>query len=199
MELLTSWDDGCKEDIRMADLLKEYKLPGIFFIPSNTGLDESDICYLAKDFEIGGHTVTHPMDMKLLDRTDAFYEIRDNKEWLEDITGKDIDWFCYPRGRYNKETIELVEEAGFKYARTTQVGNIGVSDPYEVHPTLHMYPDRKEYAQEPLFQYALKQYRMSESNNNSYYHIWGHSWEVEKFALWDILEQLFKSIYDSRN
>ncbi len=42
---------------------------------------------------------------------------------LEDMIKKPVNWFCYPRGRYNDLVLSNVVEAGYKYARTTLVGN----------------------------------------------------------------------------
>jgi hypothetical protein len=36
---------------------------------------------------------------------------------------------------------------------------------------------------------------ISESENVEYYfHLWGHSWEIEKYSLWKGLEQIFKNL-----
>ena len=199
MEVITSWDDGSLQDLKMAQLLKKYELPAIFFIPTVCELSEKQIKELSEDFEIGGHTTTHPHDLKRLSDKDVYNEIKDNKDWLEGIIGKNVAWFCYPRGRYTDNTIVQIKMAGFKYARTTNIGHIGHSEHYRVHTAVHVHPNRKEFIGQSFFQYALKQYRMAISNDNSYYHIWGHSWEVEKYDLWEDLERLFKLMYEYRN
>ena len=75
MRIETSWDDGHELDLRLADLLRKYKLPATFYINTvseekreGKDLSEDDIVSLAKDFEIGGHTVSHPPDMKALSK-----------------------------------------------------------------------------------------------------------------------------------
>ncbi len=201
MKILTSWDDGTKEDLRVVELLKKYKLKGIFFIPTiPTELTTYEIAELSGYFDIGGHTTSHPQDIKKLSESDAKAEIMDNKGWLEDIIGRKIEWFCYPRGRYNEKTIEILKDIGYSYARTALVGNSDKCDNmYRIHPTVHVHKSRKEYEGKKWLDYAVEQYRMAKQKQESYYHIWGHSWEIENQNLWVELEQLFEHIYGNEN
>ena len=68
----TSWDDGHKLDIRLAALLKKYGIKGTFYIcpqdhefKNEDLLSTQDILTISKDFEIGGHTITHPYLTKI--------------------------------------------------------------------------------------------------------------------------------------
>ena len=207
MKIITSWDDGNKLDFKIAELLKKYDLPGIFFIPNSsphTNIGADGIKKLSDmGFEIGGHTKTHPRDLKQLSKKQQIDEICFNKGWLAGLVTQDIDWFCYPRGRYNDITVDIVKSF-FKYARTTLVGynqsNLKHpgNSPYRHHPTIHVRPDRKEYQGTPWLEYAKKMFDHCmigwKNGADIYYHVWGHSWEIEKYGLWDELEELFKYI-----
>ncbi len=82
----------------------------------------------------------------------------------------------------------IVREVGFEEARTTKVGIVEFPpDPFEVHTTVHVY-QRSEYDRKPWLEYAIDILK----TNPIYFHLWGHSWEIEKFDLWDELEKLFK-------
>ena len=202
MRIITSWDDGHKLDMKVGELLIKYELmDSIFFIPTIPNqLSIDDIKELSCYFEIGGHTTSHVPDMKKLTNMEAHHEILDNKDWLEDIIGTELEWFCYPRGRYNYKTIEVVKASGYKYARTTWVGhNQNDNDPYRIHPTVHVHRSRKEYGHKNWLAYAIEQYTIAKNKENSYYHIWGHSWEIEEQQLWGELEQLFKHIYGDKD
>lgn len=194
-KFITSWDDGGMLDLSLAEILKKYEIPAIFYIPTNCEIKKSDIFNLnLAGFEIGGHTVSHPQDMKTLEPARQYAEIKENKEWLEDIIDEKIISFCYPKGRYNEGTIEQVKKAGFLEARTTLVGNYHEpDDPYRIAPTVHVYPDRKEYAGAGFLNYAKNAFIQAQRKGN-YYHIWGHSWEIQKFGLWVELQELFKFI-----
>ena len=80
MKILTSWDDGHELDLRVMELLRKYKLPGIFFIPIESWGYSNLEKY--KDFEIGCHTYTHPSDLKLLNDKQLYEKTRkDAVEW----------------------------------------------------------------------------------------------------------------------
>lgn len=201
MKLMTSWDDGAKSDLKLAQLLKSYQLPGIFFLP-NAGLQLSlaEIRELALDFEIGGHTVSHPHDMKDLVYEDLVAEIWNNKMWLETVSGQMLEWFCYPRGRYDDRVIKAVQESGFKYARTTLQGvtDWDESNPYRIHTSVHVYDYKPEYGDKTWLEYA-KGVFLTAKEKDGYFHLWGHSWEIDRQQLWGELEELFKFIHEHRN
>jgi len=195
MKIVTSWDDGNEYDLRIAQLLLRYGIGGIFYIPTEKShLSRHDIRFLSEHFEIGGHTVSHPLDMKKLSNEQMHYEVKMNKWWLENIIGKKITSFCYPRGRYNDTVIDVVKSEGFTEARTTLVGNIEYpTDMFRISTTVHVHRERKEYNGRSWFEFATALYEKAETNN-SYYHLWGHSIEVEEQKLWGELEELFKYI-----
>jgi len=199
LEIISSWDDGKKEDLRMVKLLKTYQLLGIFFL-SNKGLelDLDEIKELSKDFEIGGHTFNHPMDLKLLSEIQQKVEIEMNKDFLEHITGKEIKWFCYPRGRYNTTTIKILKDIGIKYARTTLVGNTKEpEDNYRIATSVHVYPSRKEYKEQNWLEYAKEKFDIAKKEKGVF-HIWGRSHEVSRYNLWNDLEELFQYIQKNK-
>ena len=195
MRLETSFDDGGVYDYKICELLKKYNLSGTFYIPTINDLSEPEIITMSNDFEIGGHTTTHPRDMKLLSEIDQYNEIKDNKDYLEQLIGRKINSFCYPRGRYNEITIEQVKKVGYKEARTTIQNSIDKPiDIFRMKTSIHIYPENKEY-NKPNFLKEGKRLFKEAFNNNGYYHIWGHSEEIEKFKMWDELEELFKYIF----
>ena len=202
-EFITSWDDGRSEDLRLAKLLLKYQIPAIFYIPSNTELAYGDITALYQQgFQIGGHTSSHPEDMKVLSDSEQFMEIMANKRYLEGILNLigevDITSFCYPSGKYNDITIECLKKAGFKEARTTKILRTDkAEDPFRIATTVHVYPNKKEYKDESWAEVAKNLYDEAK-DKKGYFHLWGHSWEIEKFKLWEELETFFKYVKESR-
>jgi peptidoglycan/xylan/chitin deacetylase (PgdA/CDA1 family) len=76
-------------------------------------------------FDVGAHTVTHPILARLA--TDAAWEeIRQSKLDLEALTGKSVALFAYPNGKpgadYSPDHVRMVREAGFEAAFTTAPG-----------------------------------------------------------------------------
>src|SRR5699024_8044627 len=82
-------------------------------------MDAATLRQLASEgVDSGGHTDTHPSLTKFAQhQRDA--EISDAKKELEDIIGKQIRHFAYPRGHYDADARVRVAAAGFASAFTT--------------------------------------------------------------------------------
>ena len=197
MKIVFSFDDGAQDDIKVARMLKRYGFKGVFFIPCNSELNEEEIKWLVDEgHEIGGHTVSHPQDMKKLSYEEQMAEIDQNADWLEIITDKRPKWFCYPRGKYNASTVMAVEESSYKYARTTLVGNYKKpTDNYRISTSVHIHPKRAEYNGETWLSFAYDMLDKASKEPNGVFHVWGHSWEINEFGIWDELEELLKRVY----
>lgn len=76
----------------------------------------------AKGFEIGGHTINHPILMELSD-DDASDEIRRCRGWVQSVTGTAPVVFAYPNGKtgtdFDKRHLGMVANAGFEAAAST--------------------------------------------------------------------------------
>lgn len=70
-----------------------------------------------KNMSIGCHTVSHPA-LGSLGWEDQMWEIRECKEYLEELTGTKIETLSYPLGSYNADTERVCSEAGIKKAAT---------------------------------------------------------------------------------
>ena len=212
----TSWDDGHARDLQLADLLQARGMAATFYVPfSHEGhrvLSGADIRSLRNQgFEIGGHTIAH-VNLPGLSTLEIDREVQGCKERLQDILGGPLDSFCYPRGRFSGRVKQRLRHAGYRGARTVRMLATGCSfDPYEMPTTLQAYPHpRLTYVKNltkarnlpGLCGYAL---RFTQSNhwvemgrrlfdsvlrNGGIWHLYGHSWEIEKLGLWEELQQL---------
>lgn len=205
MKIVTSWDDGCKHDWKVVELLEKHNLPGIFYWPCNLEkscnvgkvkefLSINDCIEISKKFDVGSHTVTHQY---LTDITtqQARNEVFISKQIWEDILQKPITSFCYPRGRQNGIIRMLVKNAGYKEARTTIVGWIEKStDPVLTNTTVHAGVDRVEYKGKCWETFAREMLEKARTKENSIFHLFGHSWEIEKNNDWQALDDLFKEL-----
>ncbi len=211
LTIITSWDDGHILDKKLAQLLLKYKIAGTFYIapqnrewPQNQLLTAVEIKELAKQFEIGAHTMTHPV-LTRIPLESAQEEITQSRKYLEKLTGKSVLSFCYPRGRYNKALANAVKKAGFTSARTIE--RYSFSDPtdaYMMHTSLHCYSHYsdllkmaklvgvhrvpKHFSWDVLGKFMLEHAR----THGGVYPNWGHSWEIEKNNDWDRLEQFLQ-------
>lgn len=198
MKLIFSFDDGDQLDVtKMAPLLERYGYRAIFYVPNffkgRDTLNADQLRDLSNNGHIiGGHTVNHPDDLKLLEGDDLLAQIHGNKIWLESMIDFPVETFCYPRGRHNEETIKKVREAGFLSARTTEVGRTYLGfDPFKMPTTVHVF-QRTEYNGVPLLDYFKTKLAEAEAQKDGYMHIWGHSAEIEREDLWKVFEEMLE-------
>lgn len=76
---------------------------------------------------IGSHTVTH-QSLGELKPEDTMVELTESKAALEQLLGKDIDFIAYPCGSYHKDTLKLVNKAGYRAGFSVKQGNAMFTD-----------------------------------------------------------------------
>lgn len=211
----TSWDDGHVLDLRLGALLARYGISGTFYVapqnvefPPEERLSDTELAKLATDFEIGAHTLTHRR-LTSLSPDEARREIVAGKDALESIIGAPVTAFCYPGGLYDLGHVELVRDAGFRVARTTQRFAMSLpADPLQMPTTVHAYrhladgPALKAANFRPLLAFNLVRCwdRLAERlfdqvlAKNGVFHLWGHSWEVDRHNDWERLERVLAYI-----
>ena len=212
----TSWDDGHRLDSRLAGLLAEYELPGTFYVSPRDAefepddrLARSQLIDLSQGFEIGAHTMTHPRLTKL-GMVAARREIVDSKFYLEDAVGRGVNSFCYPYGLFGSEHVQIVHDAGFRYARTVRrfarsTGSDQLRAPTTVHAYSHLVDIPQAIARgrfNPMASWDMYAHwdRLAEHlfdevlAKGGVFHLWGHSWEIDKNNEWDTLRRVFSYI-----
>lgn len=158
-----TFDDGYKSWVTNAiPLLQNLELPATFFISSGflelskeeeedfkknklfrklpprpiTGcLSYNDVRTISNaGYIIGGHTKNHSNLSNMFESEQVEYEIVEDKRILEEIIGRNIDYFSYPGGDYANSKIcltDILKQTGYKGAVTTIPGYNGVGEnPY---------------------------------------------------------------------
>ncbi len=98
--------------------------------------------WLRAGHSIGSHSLTHARLTRLTLR-DAREEIFASKNKLEDLFGVAIEHFCYPYGDWNESVRDLVVEAGYRTACTTDFGiNTPATPPLALHRITARHPTR---------------------------------------------------------
>lgn len=98
--------------------------------------------WLAAGHEIGAHTCTHP-HLTQVPLAKAREEIFASRQKLEDLFGVPVRHFCYPYGDYNPAVRDLVAEAGYETAVTTESGvNLVGVDRFTLRRFTVRYPSR---------------------------------------------------------
>ena len=98
--------------------------------------------WLAAGHQIGSHTCTHPWLTRLAPAA-ARQEITSSKKKLEDRFGIQVMHFCYPYGDWSPSVRDMVLEAGYATACTTDFGvNTATSHPAELRRITARYRSR---------------------------------------------------------
>lgn len=216
----TSWDDGHRLDARLAALLKKYGIKGTFYIApkdyesgQEDRLTTDEIKTLSESFEIGAHTMTHAHLTKI-PKDKARSEIEESKRYLEELTGRSISAFCYPRGEYRAKHVKMVRDAGFKYARTVRRFSLGPEDvPLEAGTTVNTYNHYSDILSiarfanfNPLKTIKYLQWDVlakamfdEVEKTGGQFHLWGHSWELEEHRDWEKLESVLAHIANKKD
>jgi len=91
---------------------------------------------------IASHTISHPFLSQCSVEVQNI-EISGSKRLLEELTGKPVDYFAYPTGDYDKNTIHQVEQAGYKAAFAVDPLKLGVTQ-FEI-PRVGLYASDPSY------------------------------------------------------
>lgn len=126
--IIITFDDGYSSMYDFVfPILKENNIKGVFYLyPYKFGtwnsLKEEQVKIMAdNNMEIGSHSMSHA-DMTTINSHQLKFELEESKKVLETITGKKIETFCYPAGRYSTSVIEELINHGYKSAVTTKYG-----------------------------------------------------------------------------
>jgi peptidoglycan/xylan/chitin deacetylase (PgdA/CDA1 family) len=220
MIFISSWDDGHPCDVRLADLLARHGLKGTFYVPmrNREGRDVmavQQVRELDSAFELGSHTRDHSY-LTALSEAERMLQIREGKQELEDILGHYVAGFCYPGGKLNRHVRQSVIDAGFLHART--VNNLWLTsgkDVFSIPTTAQFYQHRPSVLWRNFLKgghylervsamrtlmlgddrfEALHELANRYMDSDRIFHVWGHSWEIDKFDLWRQLDTFLSHI-----
>ena len=210
--ITTSWDDGHPLDLNLAELLHKYDIPATFYIPSSNSerkvMDSREIREIAQHYDVGGHTMHH-VNLTQISPREAKREVVEGKKMLEEIIGRELFPFSYPWGSFDSNVINIVKDAGFIGARTTNSITRRLKDPYKMSFTIAaanwgVAPYVKHSIASgdfKLFNFMLKNALFFKQwdqiairtldfiiGNGGIWHLCGHSWEIDDNSDWVRLE-----------
>ena len=131
-----TFDDGYEDNlINALPVLKKFNFTATCFIVANLIgktnswdtkqfklMDKVQIKdWLDAGMNIGSHSLNH-LDLTKINHDQVMREIGDSKKILEDIFAVEIKNFCYPFGRFDKNTLKYVRQNGYLKAFTTKRG-----------------------------------------------------------------------------
>ncbi len=127
--ILLTFDDGYRDFYTdVLPIIKKnqvkvtaFIVPG--FINGPNSMYQNQVVEATKSglVEVGAHTVFHTY-LKGMNERRAKYEIEESKKMLESDYHIKVPTFAYPYGAFDKQTVDLVKQAGYKIAFSTLPG-----------------------------------------------------------------------------
>jgi hypothetical protein len=218
--ITTSWDDGHPLDLRVAELLTRYALPGTFYVPMSAKratVSSVQLRTLSRHFEIGAHTVDHVVLTRASD-LEAREQIVRSRQWVEDNTGIVCRMFCPPEGRYSTRHLAMIEAAGYIGLRGVELTSL---DPPRRSGRLMLMPTSVQAYTHPRISFARNAIKRGRFGNlwryitlgrlndwpglaaillretiacGGVFHLWGHSWELQDSGQWWRLEGVLRML-----
>lgn len=199
--LTFSYDDGVEQDRKLLEIFNKFGLKGTFNL--NSGIQKHDKPWYYKDIvpvyrmnsegldtlykghEIAVHGLNH-INLKDADRIKTETEIFEDKKNLEKLFQTDICGMAYAFGAYTDESVEVIHNAGLKYARTT-----AVTHSFDLEQDMLRYNATCHHADEKLFELGEQFLRLTPDKPQIFY-VWGHSYEFDQNTEdnnWDLIER----------
>ena len=189
-----SFDDGVRQDARLAELFNKYGMRATFNLNSGLlgkdgkvsvhGVDvahnkvmPSEVRDIYRGHEVAAHTLTHPLLPSIDSRDEIIRQVEGDRLALSDIVGYEVVGFAYPCGgtNFDHRVSEIIKnDTGIKYARTIRsCEHFGSRENvFEYDPTVH------SANFERLFALADKFIDLNDDGTHVFY-VWGHSYEFD--------------------
>ena len=156
-----TFDDGFRDNYENAFslLLSHGKTAALFVVVDWVGqsgfLNWGEIRELSDaGITIASHSLSHRWLPDLTDNAELEREIFDSKKKIEDQTGREVHWFCYPVGGVDQRVSEYVKKAGYRAAWVA-----GGKPSYRIEdPLLCLRRVKISPSDSYLFRFAVKAY-----------------------------------------
>lgn len=207
-----SYDDGCRADIKLSEILCKYGLLGTFNLNSSwLGKDTTDWHLTAEEIkthiiekghEIAVHGSLHKANGNIR-VVEGIKDVLDCRVSLEDTFDTIVRGLAYPdsgiRNFHNNTKMEdiarYLNDLDIKYART--LGEINdkfdlPSDWYQWMPTAHHNDNPVFELIDRFVDYKLPSWHAR--REPKLFYLWGHAYEFDEKDNWDRMEQICQKL-----
>ncbi len=98
---------------------------------SNPIMSWNQIASMHDHGQFGSHTCSHD-NPTMIDKIQLKHELYDSKQIIEENTRQQVNSFSYPCGNIDSALKKAVQEAGYEYAVTTEIGVNDLSDTFSL-------------------------------------------------------------------
>ena len=202
-----SYDDGVKEDIKLADIINKYGMKCTFNHMNNVQMTKEEVIenIISKGHEIAVHGAKHGAE-GLLRPVEGIEDVLSCRNELERKFDTIIRGMAYPdsgiwnifTGNTYENIKQYLKNLDIAYARTLGEDNMEFRLPvdwYAWMPTAHhKNPELMNYIDEFLkIDFSEKKYQGSNGYPRLFY-LWGHSYEFERDNNWELIDNICKKL-----
>lgn len=205
-----SYDDGCKTDIKLADILDKYGLKATFNINSGWLMltKEEMLSLMDRGHEIALHGQIHRAP-GLCRPIDSIRDVLSCREELESLFERIIRGYAYPdcgitrfiNGTQYSDVKSQLSTLGVTYARTLA----GDNNRFDIPNDLHAWMPTAHHNNANIFDWIDN--FLSLETDNIYdgaraprlFYIWGHTYEFENDKNWSRIEEIAKKFGEAEN
>ena len=179
--VVITFDDGCETDlISAAPMLGEFGFNATFyvtvgFLDKRGYLTRAQLRQLSDlGFEIGSHSMTHSY-LSDLSQARISHELAASKQELEQITGRAVQHFSCPGGRWDRRVAQTARESGYRSVTTSRVAsNSSNSNPFALGRVPILRGTTLAAFEEKIKGHGLWKLRLHDSARNAVKHLLGN-------------------------
>ena len=206
-----SYDDGSRQDRRLAELFRKYGLRcsfnlnssalGISALQPGTDVDVSrirpeELATVYAGHEICGHGLTHS-PLECLGAPLSMHEILEDKRRLEKLAKRPLKIFAAPFGRCTEQTIEQLRIAGYQGARGVySTHDFSIPDDFLNWEPTGRHTDSELMKLAKKFVECEKRHPFDVPK---LFYVWGHSYEFDVDNNWNVVEDLAALMYEHKD
>jgi peptidoglycan/xylan/chitin deacetylase (PgdA/CDA1 family) len=194
--VVTTWDDGSKEDLRLVDIFQKHGFHPSFFFNNNSAMMAEAANFEAKGAEVGSHGYGHPF-LYQITPVEADFHMVEQRRVLEAKLGHPVISMAYPNGYSTAYDVtgdyvlNAVRKAGYLSGRTTATGDLNINK----------MGDLLKMNSNGFFGYGkqlVENYQKRKDTEVEIFYFWGHSWQIGKSdAQWNEFETLLTNFADN--
>lgn len=196
-----SFDDGVESDKRLAELFNKYGLKCSFNL--NSGKINGDDVWDCNGFVVKrpdpfdksiyeGHEICAHGRLHLkpdeLDEKELCEEFDEDVRALKNLFNTEICGAAYAFGVYSDKVVSHLKNIGIRFSRT-----VNSTYNFDIQTDLLRFDPTCSFADPKTLELA-EQFLNNESETPQIFYIWGHSYEIDGYNMWDYMENLCKML-----
>lgn len=206
--LTLSYDDGVKDDIKLAEIISRYGIKCTFNHTNAEHMSKEEVekYILSKGHEIAVHGANHRAE-GLIRPIEGIEDVLSCRKNLESKFGIIIRGMAYPDSGIRNMATENAYENIKAYLKSLDIAYVRTlgedndlfklpEDWYAWMPTArHINPRLMEYI-EKFLNIDFSENMYIANRDSRLFYLWGHSYEFERENNWDLLERICEKLSD---